>query len=322
MTSPLPSPTNDLPHELVGLLDEAQQLAADAVAPNTRRAYKSDWTNFANWCETHGLASLPATGETVALYLTDQAHQVKVSTLKRRLSSISMAHQHAQEPTPTNSIEVKRVMQGLTRRHGTAATKKKPLRTADIRRLADCFSDDTLAGYRDHALILIGFAGGLRRSELVALDVEDLEETNDGLIITLRRSKTDQEGQSRRIGIPYGSNPRTCPVRTTRTWCNQADITTGPLWRPVNRHDQIIDRRLTPQSVALIIKRTTQCAGLNPELFAGHSLRSGFATSAAEAGASERAIMRQTGHRSLPVLRGYIEEGTIFADNAATKIGL
>ena len=322
--STLPSPvtSTELTAELAGLLEKASEHAAAAVAENTRRAYQSDWANFTSWCERHDQQAMPAAGITVALYLTDLAQTLKIATLQRRLSSISMAHRTEGHPSPIDAIEVKRVMQGLRRQQGTATSKKKPLRVADLRQVNASLDLETAAGKRDHALLLIGFAGGLRRSELTALDVEDLEEVDDGLIVTLRRSKTDQEGQSRSIGIPYGSNPLTCPVRATRSWITHANITTGPLWRPVNRHDHIGDRRLTPQSVALIIKRHVEYVGLDPEQFAGHSLRSGFATAAAEAGASERAIMRQTGHRSLPTLRGYIHEGTHFTDNAATKLGL
>lgn len=292
------------------------------MSDNTRRAYDGDWKNFDTWCAGHNLSSMPASGETVALYVTDQAKTLKMSTVQRRLSTISMAHQHQGHPSPIGAIEVKRVMQGLRRKLGTAPTKKKPLRVSDLRRLADCLDLDRPAGLRDHALLLIGFVGALRRSELVALQVDDLEDHEHGMVITIKRSKTDQTGQSRRIGIPYGSNPTTCPVRATRRWIAAAELTDGPLWRPINRHGHISDKQLTPQSVALIVKRTVACAGLDPNQFAGHSLRSGFATAAADAGIAERAIMRQTGHRSLPVLRGYIEEGTLFTNNAATQIGL
>ena len=156
----------------------------------------------------------------------------------------------------------------------------------------------------------------------MALDTADVEETADGLVVTIRRSKTDQDGQGRRVGLPYGSNPATCPVRALRAWHAASGITEGPLFRPINRHGQIQDRRLTAQSVALVVKRVAEAAGLDPARFSGHSLRSGLATSAAAAGVSERSIMNQTGHKSVVMVRKYIREGSLFRDNAAAGVGL
>ena len=181
---------------------------------------------------------------------------------------------------------------------------------------------DGTIGARDQALILLGFAGAFRRSELVGLDVEDCTIGRDGLTVTLRRSKTDQEGVGRRVGIPYGSNPETCPVRTTQTWMEQAGISTGPLFRPINRHGQVKARRLSSPAVALLVKKLAQRAGLDPSKYAGHSLRAGHATAAAIAGASERSIMNQTGHRSVQMVRRYIRDGNLFRENSAAKLGL
>jgi integrase len=162
----------------------------------------------------------------------------------------------------------------------------------------------------------------MRRSELVALDVADVTETNDGLIVTVTRSKTDQEGEGRQIGIPYGSNPTTCPVRTFDSWLDVSRIDDGPLFRPINRHGKLGDERLSDRAVAMIVKRAAEAAGLDPNVVAGHSLRSGMATSAARAGATEAQIMNQTCHKSLTVLRRYIRRGTLFSDNASAKLGL
>jgi integrase len=181
---------------------------------------------------------------------------------------------------------------------------------------------DNLLGQRDACLLLLGFASATRRSELVALDVADVADTNDGLVVTVRRSKTDQEGAGREIGIPYGANPATCPVRAFRAWLEVSEITEGPLFRPINRHGQLGETRLSDQSVAAVVKRTAEAAGLDPKLVAGHSLRSGMATSAARAGATEVEIMNQTGHKSLPVLRRYVRRGSLFNGNAAGKLGL
>jgi integrase len=179
-----------------------------------------------------------------------------------------------------------------------------------------------LLAARDRALVLIGFAGAFRRSELVALDVEDVQVTGDGLVMMLRRSKTDQQGEGRKVGIPYGSTFDTCPVRAIKSWMDGSGITSGPLFRGVNRHGGLQDRRLTDQSVALVVKRYAQAAGLDPANYAGHSLRAGLVTTAAIAGVSERAIMKQTGHKSTNMGRRYIRDASLFRENAAARIGL
>jgi len=205
---------------------------------------------------------------------------------------------------------------------GTAQIGKRPILTEDLRQLVKCLPNN-LAGRRDRALLLVGFAGGFRRSELVGLSLNDLTFTGGGLIVLLRRSKTDQEAQGREVGIPFGSTPATCPVRALRAWL--ADLEpegAGPLFRPVNRHGHLLARRVTDRAVALVVKKWARAAGLETADLAGHSLRSGLATSAAAAGVSERAIMAQTGHRSLTTLRKYIRSGSLFLENAAAKVGL
>ena len=181
---------------------------------------------------------------------------------------------------------------------------------------------DRLIACRDRALLLLGFAGAMRRSELVGLDVADVVETADGLVVTIRRSKTDQEGQGRKIGIPYGSKLATCPVRSVRAWKTRAKITEGPLFRQVNRHGKVLEGRLGDRTVALVVKRAVAATGVDAASYAGHSLRAGLATAAAMAGVSERVIQGQTGHKSLPILRRYIREGSLFRENAAAEVGL
>jgi integrase len=193
--------------------------------------------------------------------------------------------------------------------------------TDDIRAMVSA-TDSGLIGLRDRALILLGFAGAFRRSELVGLNVEDCAFGKDGLTITLRRSKTDQEEAGRKVGIPYGSNPETCPVRNLQEWIEQAGIASGPLFRPVNRHGQIHAGRLSGIDVARVVKKLAERAGLDPGQYAGHSLRSGHATSAAIGGASERSIMNQTGHRSVQMVRRYIRDGSLFRENSGGKLGL
>jgi site-specific recombinase XerD len=308
---------------LASLGRQAQEFAAAAKAGNTLRAYQADWKDFREWCEAHQFAPLPAAPETVALYLTDRAATLKTSSLARRLTTINRAHQAAGQPSPATmqNAVVSEVWKGIKRKKGTAQHGKKPFLTPDLRRILAELPQD-LQGLRDRALLLAGFAGGFRRSELAALRVEDLETTPDGLIVRLGRSKTDQEGQGRPVALPYGSDPRTCPVRALGAWLEQAGITAGPLFRAVDRHGLASDKALHADSVAYLVKRAAGRAGLETMEYAGHSLRAGLATQAAMNGASELAIMKQTGHRSLATVRKYIREGTLFRDNAATKLGL
>ncbi|MGA2575833.1 MAG: site-specific integrase [Bryobacteraceae bacterium] len=308
---------------LASLGRQALEFAAAAKAGNTLRAYQADWKDFREWCEAHQLACIPAVPETVALYLTDRAATLKTSSLARRLTTINRAHQAAGRPSPAtmqNAI-VSEVWKGIKRKKGTAQHGKKPFLTPDLRRIVAELPRD-LRGARDRALLLAGFAGGFRRSELAALCVEDLEATPDGLIVRLGRSKTDQEGQGRAVALPYGTDPRTCPVRALRDWLEQAGITAGPLFRSIDRFGLASNRALHADSVAYLVKRAAGRAGLETMEYAGHSLRAGLATQAAMNGASELAIMKQTGHRSLATVRKYIREGSLFRDNAATKLGL
>jgi integrase len=212
-------------------------------------------------------------------------------------------------------------MKGIRRTMGTAPAQKAPALTDDIRAMVEA-TDAGMIGLRDRALILLGFAGAFRRSELVGLNVEDCAFRKDGLTIALRRSKTDQEGVGRRIGIPYGANPETCPVRTVQSWLEQAGVSTGPVFRSINRHGHVQPGGLSGIDVARVVKKLAERAGLDAVKYAGHSLRAGHATSAAIAGASERSIMNQTGHRSVQMVRRYIREGSLFRENSAGKLGL
>ncbi len=313
--------TGDVTSPLARAREQASEYIRQAKAPNTLRAYRTDWTHFSAWCRKHGVIALPAEPGTVGMYLSAYAGKLKCSTLQRRISAISQAHQAANHPTPTGHPTVRNVWQGIRRAHGSAYSGKTPALTADIRRMVDTLPAG-LVGTRDRALLLLGFAGAFRRSELVGLDREDLSVTNEGITVTLRRSKTDQEGQGRKVGIPYGSRPHTCPVRAMLAWYDVSGIATGPVFRAINRHGQLRHTRLTAQVVALIVKRYAEAAGLNPDLYAGHSLRAGLATSAASAGVSERAIMEQTGHKSVTMVRRYIREGSLFRENAAAQVGL
>jgi site-specific recombinase XerD len=325
MTDDLPSlPDQTQLARLDDLHEAARGYIRSSKAPNTLRAYRADLADFTRWCKELGHESLPAEPTTVVLYLTALAQAgAKASTIQRRLSALSQAHKLAGHvPSPTVDHHVKMAMAGIRRRLGTRPEQKVAVITQELRQLLTVTPDDTLAGRRDRALLLLGFAGGFRRSELVALDVGDLDETADGLRVLIRQSKTDQEGEGREVGIPFGQHPETCPVRALRTWRTASGIVEGPLFRGVNRHEQLQDGRLTDKSVALIIKRAAERAGMDPARYAGHSLRSGLATAAADGGASERSIMRQTGHTSVLTVRRYIRAGSLFRENAAAYLGL
>jgi site-specific recombinase XerD len=292
------------------------------VAPATQRAYESDWRAFASWCAAHGVTTLPASPQTLCLWLS---HQVEASyataTITRRLLTIRRAHLAAGHPCPVNTSEVQERWHAARRQLGTAQRRVEPVTLQRLHRMvATCGSEP--AGRRDHTLLVIGFAAALRRSELAQLDLDDIGHQHEGLVVTIRRSKSDQYGAGHRLGLPRGTNESTCPVRVLAAWQQLLGTTAGPLLRPVDRHGNIANRYLTGRAIAEIVKRRAAAAGLDPAHYSGHSLRAGFATSAATAGASELAIARQTRHRSLAVLRTYIREGDLFKLNAATQIGL
>lgn len=311
-------------------LDQVREYIRASKSENTLRGYQSDWRAFCAWCESRVLCPLPANPETVAAFIAECAGRLKVGSVQRRLNAIAEAHKAVGLESPTRTSVVINTMKGIRRTRGTAPVQKTATLIDDIRGMVDS-TDAGLIGARDRALILLGFAGAFRRSELVALTVDDCAFGKDGLTVTLRRSKTDQAGAGRKVGIPYGSNPETCPVRTTLAWIEAAQLSVGPgtiagpggpLFRSINRHRQIQPGGLSGIDVARVVKKLAQRAGLDAAKYAGHSLRAGHATSAAIAGASERSIMNQTGHRSVQMVRRYIRDGSLFRENSAGKLGL
>lgn len=290
---------------------------------NTKRAHLSDWNHYTQWCVDYQRNALPATPETILRYMAFLVEKnYKPSTIGRRLATISGAHQAAHYDSPTRTFIVRKAWDGLLRGNQTPRTRKDPIRTKLLRRIVRTLPN-TLRGTRDHALLLLGFAGAFRRSELVSILIEDIEETEDGLSITIRRSKTDQMGEGQLVGIPYGSHPETCPVRAVKRWLHESGLSSGYLFRAVRKEMVEQDNNpLSDRNVWYIVRRQVKKAGLDPKRFGAHSLRSGFATSAAEGGASERAIMDQTRHKSVQVVRGYIRRGSLFKDNAASFTGL
>ena len=303
--------------------DKARAFAANANATNTIRAYESDWSQFTAWCEARGLPNMPATPATVALYIADLASTCKVATITRRLAAISKAHQAArvESPCALKHAEVKAVLSGIKRKLGVKQTGKAALLTNALRSLIAAIPD-TLIGKRDAALLLLGFAGGFRRSELVALTVADIEFCDDGAKVTLIRSKTDQEGQGRVVAVPHGSNPQLCPVNALRNWLTAAGIADGSLFREVDRHGNVGQSALTGQVVGLVLKKHCAEIGLDVTTFGAHSLRAGMVTQAAINGASVSSIMKQTGHKSIAMIQRYTRDANLFRDNAAGRLGL
>jgi integrase len=304
------------------LVEAAKEYIAAAKAPSTRHAYRRDWERFDRWCHERGITSMPAPPEAVALHLADLARGGrKPATIARALAGITEAHRAAGHASPRSAAAVRETVRGIKRTHGTAQRQVAPILVDDLRAMVGALPDNLL-GVRDRALLLLGFAGAFRRSELVGLDINDIAFTRDGLEINLRRSKTDQDGHGRKIGVAFGSAPTTCPVRALKDWLDAARITSGPVLRGVDRHGHVADGPLGAQSVARVVKRATEAAGLDPSKVSGHSLRAGLATSAAKARKSERSIMRQTGHRSTAMVRKYVRIAELFEDNATTGIGL
>lgn len=303
------------------LMDQANTYVSAAKAKNTVRSYQSDWKQFTLWCDSFGLRSLPTTEEAYALYLTNLAKEgYKASTIQRRISAITQAHTAAGYESP-NTNKINLVWAGIKRTIGTEEKGKEPLILDTLKQILDVIPN-RLLGVRDRALLLLGFAGAFRRSELISIDVEDIKPVKEGILISLKKSKTNQEGKEEVVAIPYGENPNTCPVQAVMNWLQAGNIDEGPLFRSINRHEQVSKKRLSDKAVAMIVKKYVEEVGLSHEDFSGHSLRSGFATTAAMQGKSERAIMKQSRHKSSYMVRKYIRHTSLFEENAATDIGL
>jgi integrase len=290
--------------------DEVAALVEASIAAATRRAYRSDLDHFAAWGGT-----LPAEPTLVASYLAAHSEGLSVATLVRRIATISKAHEARGLPNPCRSEVVRATMRGVKRTRGVAQREAKPLLRDDLFKVLNAMGDG-MKDARDRALLLIGFAGGFRRSEIVGLDCDDIERVRQGLIITLRRSKTDQEGAGRKVGIPFGRT-RHCPVLALDRWLAVSAIEADPVFRPVDRHGRVASERLSGEAVSLVVKVRVAAAKIDPAGFSGHSLRAGFATSAVQAGVPTLKIRSQTGHASDLMLARYVRDGELFVDNAA-----
>lgn len=305
---------------LDALRAEAAEAFDGARSENTRIAYDKAWHSFAEWCDEHRLDALPASPETAVLYLTALARRCKLATLRLHLTAINVRHRDAGLDQPGDFPPMRTFMRGLAKRLGSAPAPKRALTPEQIAGMIDTLDLRTRIGLRDRAVLLLGLAMAARRSELVALDLEDLEERDRGLRVRIRFSKTDQEGRGAVIGIPRTGHPELCPVGAVRAWIEGAELTAGPLFRAVDRHGRVSADRLGSREIARIVKAGASRIGLAPDQYAAHSLRSGFATAAAEGGAEERDIMRQTRHASERMVRRYIQEGTLFGSNPAADV--
>ncbi|HUV68179.1 MAG TPA: site-specific integrase [Terracidiphilus sp.] len=321
----------DLPADdpLYETVQAAHQYMEEAKAAATRRAYSSDWRHFAQWCDQNGLASLPATPSTVALYLTSLAKPAdgekprKAATITRRLTSINAAHKEKglDSPATMNHRLVADTLHGIRRRLGVAQTRKKPLTRDRIVKLLGSLVGP-IAAARDKALLLIGFAGSLRRSELAALKVEEITWHRKGITLLIPRSKTDQEGEGREVEILLGVHDQTCPVMALENWLKISGVKAGQVFRRVGQHGNV-GEGLDKDSIGRIVKRLVRRAKLaNPESYGGHSLRAGFVTEASANGATDRQIMKQTGHKSIAMVHRYAREDQKDRQAAAGKLGL
>ena len=293
-------------------------------AKNTIRAYKSDFHDFGLFCVKNGFDSLPSNPKTVSLYLTYlSTNNIKISTIKRRLVSIGVVHKTKGFYLDTKHPAIMENLFGIKRRKGVKQKGKKPLLISNLKQIINVIDEVNTSKEkisRDKAIILLGFGGGFRRNELISLDYHDLEFVDEGLKINIKKSKTDQYGEGIIKALPYFDNSQYCPVRSIKNWLKVSKIKNNAVFRKFYKGMKLSNNRLSDQSVALLIKYYLEKAGIDSSDYSGHSLRSGFATTAAEAGAEERSIMNMTGHKSTEMVRRYIKEANLFKNNALNKI--
>ena len=314
---------NNLVTDLKSLQDETLNNLKSSKALNTLRAYKSDYRDFAGFCAKHGFKSLPTEPKIISLYLTFLSKSSKVSTLRRRLVSIGMIHKLKGHYLDTKHPIIIENLMGIRRVKGSIQKGKKPLLINHLKSIVNVINKqniDEIKKARDKSIVLLGFGGGFRRTELISIDYEDLEFVPEGLKITIKRSKTDQLGEGMMKGLPYFTNHEYCPVINLKKWLELSKIKSGPIFKRFAKGSSITNNRLTDQTVVLLIKKYLSMAGIDNSNFSGHSLRSGFATVAAESGADERSIMAMTGHKTTQMVRRYIREANIFKNNALNKI--
>jgi len=315
---------NDIITDIKALHEETLLNLQSSKANNTVRAYKSDFNDFGIFCARNGFRSLPSEPKIVSLYLTHlSTKEAKMSTLKRRLVSIGVIHKLKGHYLDTKHPAIIENIMGIKRRKGSVQKSKKPILISNLKQIINVIDQENkgaIEKFRDRSIILIGFSGGFRRNEIVSLDHDDLDFVAEGLKINIKRSKTDQFGEGFTKALPYFDNSQYCPVVSLKKWLEISRINSGPVFRRFVKGPKLSEKRLTDQTVALLIKKYLQLAGIDSKNYSGHSLRSGFATSAAESGVEERSIMAMTGHKSTDMVRRYIKEVNLFKNNALNKI--
>ena len=316
---------NELTTDIKALHEETLNNLKTSKANNTLRAYKSDFKDFGAFCLKHGFKSIPTDPKIISLYLTHLSKTSKISTLRRRLVSIGIVHKMKGHYLDTKHPVIIENLMGIKRIKGSMQIGKKPILISHLKQIINTINEqkiEEIVKLRNKTLILVGFGGGFRRTELISIDYEDLEFVEEGVKITLRRSKTDQFGEGMTKGLPYFSNKTYCPVVNLKNWIKLSKNKSGPLFRRFVKGSSLSKDRLSDQSVVLIIKECLKQAGIENHNFSGHSLRSGFATVAAESGADERSIMTMTGHKTTEMVRRYIKEANLFKNNALNKINI
>ena len=315
---------NDIITDIKALQEETLINLQSSKASNTVRAYKSDFSDFGLFCAQNGFKSLPSEPKVVSLYLTHlSTKDAKMSTLKRRLVSIGVIHKLKGHYLDTKHPAIIENIMGIKRRKGSFQKAKKPILISSLKKIINVIDQqkkEEIKKLRDRSIILIGFSGGFRRNEIVSLDYDDLDFVPEGLKLSIRRSKTDQFGEGFTKALPYFDSSQYCPVVSLKKLLDLSKIRSGPVFRRFSKGSKLSENRLTDQTVALLIKEYLNLAGIDSKNFSGHSLRSGFATSAAESGVEERNIMAMTGHKSTEMVRRYIKEANLFKNNALNKI--
>ena len=314
---------SELVTDLKKLHEDTLNNLRSSKADNTLRAYKSDFKDFGVFCAKHSFSSMPTEPKVVSLYLTHLSANSKISTLRRRLVSIGIVHKLKGHYLDTKHPIIIENLMGIKRKKGSVQIGKKPILINHLKQIINIIDEqkiEKIKKLRNKTLVLLGFSGGFRRAELISLDKEDLDFVDEGVKITLRRSKTDQFGEGLIKGLPYFTNEKYCPVTNLKNWLILSKIKTGPIFRRFKKGTILTNHRLTDQSVVLIIKDCLKIAGIENQNFSGHSLRSGFATVAAESGADERSIMAMTGHKTTQMVRRYIKDANLFKNNALNKI--
>ena len=315
---------NDIITDIKALQEETSINLQSSKASNTVRAYKSDFSDFGVFCAQNGFKSLPSEPKVVSLYLTHlSTKDSKMSTLKRRLVSIGVIHKLKGHYLDTKHPAIIENIMGIKRRKGSFQKAKKPILINSLKKIINVIDKqkkEEIKKLRDRSIILIGFSGGFRRNEIVSLDYDDLDFVPEGLKLRIRRSKTDQFGEGFTKALPYFDSSQYCPVVSLKKLLDLSKIRSGPVFRRFSKGSKLSENRLTDQTVALLIKEYLNLAGIDSKNFSGHSLRSGFATSAAESGVEERNIMAMTGHKSTEMVRRYIKEANLFKNNALNKI--